>query len=113
AGRKVILIDASVNPGNSGGPLVNDRGEVIGVISAKLAGDAISNVAMAVPANAAASLLRQKGIFFATQGAAAALDGPALVRQVSAATALVTVTLRARAGVDEAYRIGFSGRLSS
>ncbi len=32
----LIGIDATVNPGNSGGPILNDRGRVIGVVSFKL-----------------------------------------------------------------------------
>jgi hypothetical protein len=33
SGAKVIQTDASVNSGNSGGPLLNDRGQAIGVIT--------------------------------------------------------------------------------
>lgn len=37
AGGSVLQIDAAMNPGNSGGPIVNERGRVVGVSFAKLA----------------------------------------------------------------------------
>lgn len=93
--QKVFQIDASVNPGNSGGPLVNERGEVIGIINAKLVGMVVSKVGFAVPINYAKQMLRDEGVEFASEGAKANLDGPALVKQVSPAIALITITSKA------------------
>jgi len=45
----VIHTNASVSPGNSGGPLLNSRGEVIGVITGRLRGS--DGLAFAVPSN--------------------------------------------------------------
>lgn len=50
SGIKFIQTDASVNSGNSGGALTNERGEVLGVVSAKLKGFGIEGVAFGVPA---------------------------------------------------------------
>jgi len=54
--RNMIQIDAAVNPGNSGGPLINCQGEVIGVntLLENPTGDNVNvGVAFAVPINAA------------------------------------------------------------
>jgi S1-C subfamily serine protease len=47
-GYRVIQTDASVNPGNSGGPLVNQKGEVVGIIRYKIGGTENLNFAVAV-----------------------------------------------------------------
>lgn len=44
-----IQTDASINSGNSGGPLCNINGEVIGVNSSKLVGDGIEGMGFAIP----------------------------------------------------------------
>lgn len=46
---KLIQTDATVNPGNSGGPLLNIKGELIGINSSKYASISIDNVAFAIP----------------------------------------------------------------
>ena len=52
-----IQTDAAINFGNSGGPLINARGEVIG-INAAISSRA-SNIGFAVPINGATAILPQ------------------------------------------------------
>lgn len=45
-----IQFDAAVNPGNSGGPLFNDRGEVVGVVTQIISPERVSSgIGLAVP----------------------------------------------------------------
>jgi len=50
---RVIRTDAAVNHGNSGGGLFNSRGELIGIVNAKMADDSIDNIGYAIPSNVA------------------------------------------------------------
>lgn len=45
---KLIQTDASVNPGNSGGPLINEYGQVIGIVTAKLTADTYEGIGFAI-----------------------------------------------------------------
>jgi serine protease Do len=45
-----IVIDASINPGNFGGPVFNDEGEVIGIVNRKTTGG-VQNINYALPSN--------------------------------------------------------------
>jgi serine protease Do len=52
----MFQIDASVNTGNSGGPLYNSKGEVIGVVTAKYSDTGVEGIGFAIPINDAASI---------------------------------------------------------
>jgi len=57
--RSKIQTDAALNRGNSGGPLINLRGEVVGVVNAKSVGDNVEGLGFAIPANTAQRVAQQ------------------------------------------------------
>lgn len=52
----MFQFDAPVNSGNSGGPVYNRRGEVIGVVTAKYSKSGVEGLSFAVPINDAGSI---------------------------------------------------------
>ncbi len=56
-GNGFIQIDVAVNPGNSGGPLVNEKGEIIGITTAKVKG--AEGLGFAIPSNKVKPMLPQ------------------------------------------------------
>ena len=46
---KVLQTDAAINSGNSGGPLCNANGEVIGITSLKLVSESVEGMGFAIP----------------------------------------------------------------
>ncbi|OIP75637.1 MAG: peptidase S1 [Oscillatoriales cyanobacterium CG2_30_44_21] len=72
--RNFLQTDAALNPGNSGGPLLNSRGELVGVNTAIFtANSASSGIGLAIEADTV-----KKFIASARQGAIANIPQPAL-----------------------------------
>jgi hypothetical protein len=59
-GQQLLQTDASVNPGNSGGPLVDAKGRATAIVSFKLAGRAIQGISFGVPVPATLRALALK-----------------------------------------------------
>ncbi len=55
----LIQTDAAISPGNSGGPLVDSRGRVIGINTVVISGAGASGLGFAVPINLANDIVRQ------------------------------------------------------
>ena len=50
---RVMRVDTAVNSGNSGGGLYNDKGELIGIVNAKIVDSNVENIGYAIPSNVA------------------------------------------------------------
>ena len=59
-GSTFIQTDVSINSGNSGGPLINDRGEVIGVTTMKLSGRGVEGIGFCIPSKTVLEMLNIK-----------------------------------------------------
>ena len=55
----LLQTDAAVNPGNSGGALLNMNGEVIGIVSAKYSDTEVEGMGYAIPMSQAKDLINQ------------------------------------------------------
>ena len=56
---RVIQTDAAINSGNSGGPLANSNGEVIGVTNMKLVSNGVEGMGFAIPIEDAINYAKQ------------------------------------------------------
>ena len=54
-----IQTDAAINSGNSGGALVNSKGELIGINSLKLSGEDIEGIGFAIPISTSLDIIEQ------------------------------------------------------
>ena len=55
----MFQLDAAVNSGNSGGPVYNAKGEVIGVVTAKYKDAGVEGLGFAIPVNDAAAIAKE------------------------------------------------------
>lgn len=55
----LLQMDAAVSPGNSGGGLFNERGELIGIVNAKSGGQNTEGIGFAIPVNTAVRVAQE------------------------------------------------------
>ena len=52
-----IQTDMAVSPGNSGGPLLNEKGEIIGIVQRKIVDEGVEGIGFAIPVDKAIEVL--------------------------------------------------------
>lgn len=60
SGRVYLQTDVAINSGNSGGPLLNEEGKVVGMVTSKLVGNGIEGIGFCVPSNTIFEVLNIK-----------------------------------------------------
>jgi serine protease Do len=94
---RFFQISAPVQPGNSGGPLLDENGNLVGIVSSKLsflseiknAGDIPQNVNFAIKASVAANFLQDNNIKFEIGEATEAMKAPDLADEAEALSAYI------------------------
>ncbi|MFK7769675.1 MAG: trypsin-like peptidase domain-containing protein [Mariniblastus sp.] len=103
-GANMIQIDGEVNPGNSGGPLVDDTGTVIGVVNAKLRES--QKIGFAIPIEFACEMLDENNIEYDSDGKNKKLDGPNVAKIVTPSVLFVETEIGA-GGHNEVENLKF------
>jgi len=57
--NNMFQIDAAVNEGNSGGPVYNEKGEVVGIVTAKYSDTGVEGLGFAIPINDVTDIVDQ------------------------------------------------------
>jgi serine protease Do len=70
-----IQTDAAINAGNSGGALINSKGELIGINSLKLSGEGVEGIGFAMPINSSMGIIDQLIEFGAVKRPYIGIDG--------------------------------------
>ncbi len=61
-GRPMVQTDAPISPGNSGGPLVDEHGHLVGIVTEKIADRVAENLAFARPTGTVGRFLLAQGL---------------------------------------------------
>ncbi|GGL67308.1 hypothetical protein GCM10011392_22300 [Wenxinia marina] len=86
--RRFFQFSAPVQPGNSGGPLIDAEGAVVGVVTARYLGDNAQNINFALAMSEVRAFLDHAGIDYDRAEAGAPAD-PGLVDRIAESTLLL------------------------
>ena len=116
----LLQFDAAVSPGNSGGPLLNSLGQVIGMVNAKVDQEKVEGIGFAIPIDQALDVaedLMEYG--YVQQRPWLGITIQEIPRSTAAAPALVVIDVTPgssahQAGMQEGdWILAFNGRLTS
>ncbi|NQV52744.1 MAG: trypsin-like peptidase domain-containing protein [Flavobacteriales bacterium] len=60
-GRKMIQTDAGISPGNSGGPMFDMYGQVVGIVTSKIIGGGVEGIGFGIPSS---EVIKSLGVTF-------------------------------------------------